>query len=204
MSRAKKILSHNVEAMLSARKVAVRLDCAPDYVTKLCREGRLEGIRVRNAWYVKESSIARFEKEREEARVVRSKELADARRQEQEIFALQQSTAFGRFLRDARKTVGGASFAAAFAVALCVGLTLAAVLPRNNNFFAQNTNNTAAVLTQIQSPFFGLQPPKVTYSWHDLVAYFFGNTEPVVAVQTTQAQPPVVQQTSPVDRKSVV
>ena len=72
MNPAKKLFSPDGNALLSARKVALRLDCAPDYVTKLCREGKLDGVRLRNVWYVKESSIARFQSQRETARAARS------------------------------------------------------------------------------------------------------------------------------------
>src|SRR5580693_983075 len=82
MSPIKKIISNDGKPMLSARKTALRLHCAPDYVGKLCREGRLEGVQIKNAWFVDEQSIARFEENRLAARGQRSQELAHLRRQE--------------------------------------------------------------------------------------------------------------------------
>ena len=86
MSASSKIISKDGEVMLSTKKVAQRLSCAPDYVGILCREGKLEGKRVDNVWFVKESSIAAFESARKEARAIRSQELAAERQKEQQTY----------------------------------------------------------------------------------------------------------------------
>ena len=74
------------EALLSTREVAVRLGCASDYVGKLCREEKLDGIRIQNAWFVDEPSILRFEQDRATARITRAQELSDQRRFENKIY----------------------------------------------------------------------------------------------------------------------
>src|SRR5665213_541009 len=86
MSDSSKTILKNGELLFSARKAAKRLSCAPDYVGKLCREGKLEGERIDNAWFVKESSISAFEKVRTEARELRSQGLAEERQREQERY----------------------------------------------------------------------------------------------------------------------
>ena len=86
MSSDKKIIFDNGEPMLSAKKAAKHLQCAPDYVSKLCREGKLDGKRIDNAWFVSERSIVAFEKSRILAREERAKELAAERRKENELY----------------------------------------------------------------------------------------------------------------------
>ena len=76
MSPSKKIFSKTGEPLLPARKVALRLKCSPDYVGKLCREGKLEGERIDGAWFVSPTSIERFEIVRTQARTTRAFELA--------------------------------------------------------------------------------------------------------------------------------
>ncbi len=68
--------------MLSTRKAAKILKCAPDYVSKLCREGKLEGTRVGNAWFVSRSSLDLFQANRKSLKEQRSFSLAQQRRQE--------------------------------------------------------------------------------------------------------------------------
>src|SRR5262245_22242708 len=86
MSPQKKQLSQDSQPMLSAKKAAKLLHCAPDYVGKLCREGKLKGERIDNAWFVTESSIAEFQKVRVRAKEARSQALATERREESERF----------------------------------------------------------------------------------------------------------------------
>jgi hypothetical protein len=68
MTQPKKILSATGEPMLSARSAAKILSCAQDYVSKLCREGKLRGTQIQGAWFVEESSIQEYEVAREAAR----------------------------------------------------------------------------------------------------------------------------------------
>ena len=68
--------------LLPARSAAQLLQCAPDYIGKLCREGRLRGRRVNQAWFVEEGSVQEFQSSRATARAARSQELSVARKQE--------------------------------------------------------------------------------------------------------------------------
>jgi hypothetical protein len=82
MTSGKKLFSTNGGTMLNARKAASLLGCAPDYVSRLCREGKLEGVRHQGQWYIDPKSLARFEAEREAARIERAQMLATERRSE--------------------------------------------------------------------------------------------------------------------------
>ncbi|MCX6819768.1 MAG: helix-turn-helix domain-containing protein [Candidatus Adlerbacteria bacterium] len=77
--------------MLSARKVAERLGCAQDYVSKLCREGKLVGRQVDGAWFIEQESISVFEKMRDVAKVARAEALADQRRRENKEYKIQHA-----------------------------------------------------------------------------------------------------------------
>ncbi|HWB33934.1 MAG TPA: helix-turn-helix domain-containing protein, partial [Candidatus Paceibacterota bacterium] len=87
MAPAKKITSDDGAPMLSARAVAKRLSCAPDYVGKLCREGKLRGTQVQGAWFVDEVSVHEFEIVRAEAKAERRALLARERRAESAQYA---------------------------------------------------------------------------------------------------------------------
>ncbi|HEY5383186.1 MAG TPA: helix-turn-helix domain-containing protein, partial [Candidatus Paceibacterota bacterium] len=173
MSESKKIISKNGETMLSARKAAKRLSCAPDYVGKLCREGKLEGERVDNAWFIKESSIVAFERARTEARVLRSQELAEERQKEQETYRKNNNLSSPTFPTKTH----AASFlhiAAGKATAFALGGTLlfaslvfaggakGTLTPQSNppasSFFSNADTQSAAVLASVQSPFFSNPP----------------------------------------------
>ncbi|HVY72513.1 MAG TPA: immunoglobulin-like domain-containing protein [Candidatus Paceibacterota bacterium] len=86
MSSTKKIISNTSELMLPARKAALLLKCAPDYISKLCREGKLIGKQVEGVWYVDPASISVFEENRVRAKARRSEVLAQQRRLENENF----------------------------------------------------------------------------------------------------------------------
>src|SRR6266404_3446953 len=86
MSSTKKIFDSHGAVLLSAKAASKRMKCAPDYVTKLCREGKLDGKFVDGAWLVSEVSIIAFEKIRKEAKAQRSKELAEQRKRESADF----------------------------------------------------------------------------------------------------------------------
>jgi hypothetical protein len=72
----------NTPSLLPGRTAARRLHCTPDYVAKLCREGKLSCVRANNAWFVERGSIAHFRRTRQLLKVARSEELAHLRRQE--------------------------------------------------------------------------------------------------------------------------
>src|SRR3989344_3814567 len=82
MTLSKKVLNKDGKTMLSARAAAKRLLCAPDYIGRLCREGRLEGERIDGAWYVLSSSLKTFEASRELHAQERSEQLSELRRKE--------------------------------------------------------------------------------------------------------------------------
>src|SRR3990167_4643775 len=89
MSPSKKIFSEDGTVMLAARKAALRLHCAPDYIGKLCREGKLKGERVDNAWFVDPRSIAAFEEARQRLHAERAQKLAHERKEESRAYRYQ-------------------------------------------------------------------------------------------------------------------
>ena len=151
MPDSSNIFAKKGATLLSAREVAKRLSCAPDYVSKLCREGKLEGERVDNAWFVRESSIDAFEKARTEARMLRSQELALERQKEQDHYRKNNPVPSHFFESMGRKSaalaLGGAFLFASLVYAGQVATPVRAPLAFGN---AQ----TAAVLASVSSPFF--------------------------------------------------
>lgn len=142
-----KIISKSGERMLTAREAAEQLACAPDYVGKLCRDGKLECVRSEQAWYVDGQSIFEFEKERELSKAQRARELA--RERKEEASRRQQAAPGGNPAPRAALIAAGAS--------LCVGLLFAA----GSWALRLETGQTAA-LAQIDSPFFGAELPQLT------------------------------------------
>ena len=65
-----------------ARDAAARCSLSRDYVTRLAREGKIEGKRTGNAWHVSEASLREFCDRQGEVSIHRRKKLADARRKE--------------------------------------------------------------------------------------------------------------------------
>jgi hypothetical protein len=68
--------------MLQARAAAKRLNYAPDYVSKLCREGKLDCIQIGGPWYVQRNSLAAFQTLRASDKAARVFELSQLRRRE--------------------------------------------------------------------------------------------------------------------------
>lgn len=68
--------------LIPAREAAVRFSLSRDYVTRLAREGRIEGRRIGNAWHVSVQSLEAFCSQQGAAKVHRHKKLADTRRKE--------------------------------------------------------------------------------------------------------------------------
>ncbi len=168
MTPTKKILSKTGEPLLSARAAAKRLSCAPDYIGKLCREGKLVGIRQNNAWFVEPDSITAFEESRVAAKLERAKELSEIRKQEskqyreqsQETKSLLGASLIEVAAKVQKSSVSGARFHAHhFAVAVVASLFFgslvfggSALMERSG--FAGGGPLTAS-LSQLQSPFFG-------------------------------------------------
>src|SRR3989338_7721508 len=46
--------------MISSKEAARRVGFTNDYISKLCRDGRLRGDKIGNAWYVDEGSLKKF------------------------------------------------------------------------------------------------------------------------------------------------
>jgi predicted transcriptional regulator len=63
----------NMDDLLSASVVAKQLGCVSDYISKLCREGKLEGVRVSNMWFITKTVITEYECERAKLRAIRIK-----------------------------------------------------------------------------------------------------------------------------------
>jgi len=142
--------------MLSARSAALRLECAPDYVGRLCREGKLSGVRNSKGWFVDEESIVRFEAERAEARVEHSRKLSEIRREESKQFqtanSLLPASVFGSLFNH---HVRMGALAALVGVLLLGSVSLGA-----SGVFGGVP--LGAALSQIDSPFFGSGAPKVS------------------------------------------
>ncbi|MBC7836212.1 helix-turn-helix domain-containing protein, partial [Acetobacteraceae bacterium] len=203
MTHSKRILSPSGEILLSARKVALRLSCAPDYVGKLCREGKLRGTRVGNAWFVEEESIREFEITRELAKAQRSEELSRLRREEnsafqkasnppthQDISAKNYFSGFKPFSTAALLSIGG--------LMLLVSTVFAGV--HSPSAFSQGNTQLAAAIAHIQSPFFGAQSITLTLpsaGANNLFQNFFGtlaalfkrDVVPPTVVGATQQEP---------------
>ena len=107
MTSSKKLFSKSGETLLSARKAAGILDCAPDYVSRLCREGKIEGVRHQGQWFIEPKSLARFESEREVARATRSEMLAEERRSESKAFASANSSVLERAAGRIKSSISG-------------------------------------------------------------------------------------------------
>jgi hypothetical protein len=71
---------YDARKMLTTKVAAKRLGCVPDYVSRLCRNGELHGVRINRDWYVNEESLRLFEQARSLRRDVRSNELSRQRR----------------------------------------------------------------------------------------------------------------------------
>jgi len=72
----------NTAGLLSSKAAANLLRWSPDYVAKLCRDGKLACVRENKAWFVERDSVGYFRHARQLLKVARSEELAQLRRQE--------------------------------------------------------------------------------------------------------------------------
>src|SRR3990167_9803892 len=133
--------------MLSSRVAALRLNCAKDYIGKLCREGKVVGRKMKGWWFVDELSVKSFELSRKEAKTARSKELSELRKSEQ----LTHTPSFlpKNIFRHISRQV---------AVVGIASLLIGAGVFSASAFFTKSSNPAdaqAAALGQLQSPFFG-------------------------------------------------
>ena len=185
MKQAKKILSGNGKQMLSARSAAERLSCAPDYIGKLCRDGKLSGTLVNGAWFVFGASLEAFESSRQEARAARSEELSVLRKQE-----LSNNGFISR---------GGTSIAVSlfnpllFKVAMAsaaIGFIFFASVALTKVLSVSNPEPLSAALGQIQSPFFGAgRQTSIPFSIGGLGEYVLSLFSSDIRVQVTVRGP---------------
>ena len=67
---------------LSAKDAGKRISMASDYVSRLCREGKLEGKKIGHAWYVEEDDLHRYASEQMAEKKQRYEELTKKRQEE--------------------------------------------------------------------------------------------------------------------------
>jgi hypothetical protein len=138
--------------MLSAKNAAKQLSCTPDYISKLCREGKLRGSQIQGAWFVEKSSLKAFEVARTQARFERSEQLARQRREENEMYRKEVQPAavsFDTLSEKAGAYVRRTAVVALAAVFLFGAIAMAGGAPR----LEKNTQLSAA-LAHVESPFF--------------------------------------------------
>jgi len=198
MKQTKKILSTTGQPLLSARAAAEMLSCAPDYIGKLCREGKLAGTRHKKVWLVDPDSIAVFEKSRTESKLERSKELSEIRKQENRVFQRANPLANKSLFASLIHPSAGAVLASlAVGAAVFVGSALFSGA-------AYQGQPLGAALGQLDSPFFGtgtqLSLKDIGSSVTKLFAGWFAQ-KPIAAVEApapvaAASTPPVLSATS--------
>jgi len=184
MKQAKKIFSGDGQPMLSARAAAARFACAPDYIGKLCREGKLSGVQVNGAWFVYEASLDSFESSRQEARAARSEELSFLRKQELSSsgFAPKKAAAVG-FKASLASAAVGFIFVAS--------VSIASIAP-----FVQQEDLSAAI-GQLRSPFFGTgEQVSIPVSMRSFGDYFLNLFASDIRVQVTVRGQPEIEESA--------
>src|SRR3989338_7303388 len=194
MKQAKKIFSGDGQPMLSARAAAARFACAPDYIGKLCREGKLSGVQVNGAWFVYEASLDSFESSRQDARAARSEELSTLRKQELSSngFVPKRSAAVGFFAFN--PLIGKALLlSAAIGFIFVVLVSVANIMPS-----VQREHLSAAIGT-LRSPFFGTgEQVSIPAPFDNFGDYFLNLFASDIRVQVTvRGQPEIEESTGP-------
>ena len=194
MKQAKKIFSGDGQPMLSARAAAARFACAPDYIGKLCREGKLSGVQVNGAWFVYEASLDSFESSRQDARAARSEELSTLRKQELSSngFVPKRSAAVGFFAFN--PLIGKALLlSAAIGFIFVVSVSAANIMPS-----VQREHLSAAIGT-LRSPFFGTgEQESIPAPFDNFGDYFLNLFASDIRVQVTvRGQPEIEESTGP-------
>ncbi len=181
MKQAKKILSENGLPMLSVRAAAARLACAPDYIGKLCREGKLSGVLFNGAWFVYESSLDYFESTRDEARFARSEELSTLRKQELSRNGfVPKNAASVRFFRFNTPVVKTALLSAAIGFIFVASVSATKMAP------LVQQEDLSAALGQLRSPFFGTgERVSIPVSMSSFGDYFLNLFASDIRVQVT-------------------
>ena len=194
--------------MLSARKTAQRLNCAQDYVGRLCREEKLTGLQVRGMWFVSEESIGLFEQMRQVSKAIRAQVLADKRRSENREFKKQNGSFFEKTFSSFKpRNVGIVAGLGVGAALLFGALVFASVAHTQGSrqFSYPDSPTQSAALAQTESPFFGTPPPAISLGglpqgivssvsnfFSNTFAALFGSKQSTSAVATAPVQTPLV------------
>ena len=200
MTSSKKLFSKSGETLLNARKAAGILDCAPDYVSRLCREGKIEGVRHQGQWFIEPRSLALFEAEREAARAARSETLAEERRSESLAFANANSSALERAVRRIAGCIPTVSFSKHAAAALLISMLLGGSVCASSAAFAPvhaAPNGLSASAGRIESPFFSTVSFSFGSIWRAIAGLFVSDSDIAMAPATKIDEKPVQPQSSP-------
>ncbi len=185
MKQAKKILSGNGKQMLSARSAAERLSCAPDYIGKLCRDGKLSGTQINGAWFVYRGSLEAFELSRQEARSARSEELSILRKQE-----LSSNGFISRSGTSIAASLFNPLLFKVSVVSAAVGFVFVASVALTKIFSVSNPEPLSAALGTLQSPFFGTgKQTSIPFSIGGLGEYVLSFFSSDIRVQVTVRGP---------------
>ncbi|MES2203401.1 MAG: helix-turn-helix domain-containing protein, partial [Patescibacteria group bacterium] len=171
--------------MLTARKAGQILSCTPDYIGKLCREGKLQGTRVKGAWYVDGSSLVLYQQDREAARTLRSEELSSQRKNESLAYSYAQRGPVGKLFMHVR-TLPFVAALPAVVVSLLVGAVLtsaATILPHISG------RQQTATIAQVESPFFIALPSLDALSAQNIFAGLVNTFASLFGSHTSQPAP---------------
>src|SRR3990167_1650402 len=209
MAAPKKIISQTGVQMLSARVVAKRLRCAPDYVGRLCREGKLTGERVDGAWFVSDETLRIFQKKRTEARDIRAAELAAQLRKESAT-TLHRSRLVRFFTPTSflqRSILVLITAGLLYTTGAAAGVAGRAVVEHFAGGLGMASSSTAeqqaAALAQVESPFFGGYTFSLPFVFSpsavlSRVAKFFSNlTNGTSDISSEPTQPTITQPPAP-------
>ena len=81
-----KILYFDKKKYISSKHAGSRCGFTHDYISRLCRQGKLEGKKVGNSWYVKEEAFEVFLKQNTKKREKQKKDLSKKQKQEYNKF----------------------------------------------------------------------------------------------------------------------
>ncbi len=81
-----KILYFEKKKYISSKHAGSRCGFTHDYISRLCRQGKLEGKKVGNSWYVKEDAFEVFLKQNTKKKQKQKKELSQKQKQEYNKF----------------------------------------------------------------------------------------------------------------------
>ena len=68
--------------LVSSKELATRVGYSYDYISRLCRHGKIDGKKIGNVWFVDEASLRRFISEQENLKADRSEDLSKQRKSE--------------------------------------------------------------------------------------------------------------------------